>query len=60
MCLMGFLKFCLPAIIIFNMNDFWPHFVTGADLGKPCVYLFDIAHTHILEGVYVGLLNFTT
>ena len=35
------------------MPDFWPDFVSGADLGNPWVALFFIAHTHPLGGVDV-------
>ena len=44
------------------MPDIWPHFVYGADLGKPLRDLFPIAHTHPLGGINVpfgGLVNFT-
>ena len=35
------------------MSHFWSYFLSGADLGKPCVDLFHIAHTHPLGGVDV-------
>ena len=33
------------------MPDFWPHFVSGADLGNPWADLFHISHSHPLGGV---------
>ena len=54
MCIWGFMKFHLLTYLIigplisFNMPDFWPHFVSGADLGNPWVDLFHIVHTHPL------------
>ena len=57
MCVLEFFIFYSngrpPATISFNRPDFWPHFVSREDLGKPWVDLFQIAHTHALGGVDV-------
>ena len=36
------------------MPDFWPHFVSGADLRNPWVDLFHVTHTHSFGGVDVS------
>ena len=40
------------------MPDFWPHFVSGEDVGEPWVDLFHIEHAHPSGGVNVPFMFF--